>query len=162
MEVSIRDLPKDSLDDHPCFKHGGQRTNAMTKNWLRKVYSKFGPCVKVGYVDGEPVALIQYAPMDIFPHVDKPEGHRTIVIHCIFITNKEYMGKGMAKRLMESLLQDLRKPQPYLTGGKFDKIVALAGRGRPGPAGPLEFFLKMGFTTVRQISKNDVLVQIEL
>jgi len=164
MGVSIKDLSENSLDDHPCFKYckTTERTVMITRDWLRKVYSKFGSCVKVAYIDNRPVAMVQYAPMDIFPHVNKPDAHKTIVIHCIFVPDEKYEGKGIAKKLMESLIQDLRKPHPYLNGGRFEKIVAVAGKGRLGPAGPAEFFYKMGFTAVKQLNEDDVLVRFQL
>lgn len=162
MRVTIRDLSEKNLDDHPCFKFGNEETIQMTKEWLTKVYHKFGPCVKVAYVGNNPVAMVQYAPMDIFPHVSKPDAHETIVVHCIYIADKRYKGKGIGKELMESLVRYLEKPHPYLGGGRFRKVVALAGKNRPGPAAPVEFFLKMGFTAAEQITEEDVLMQIEL
>jgi len=47
-------------------------------------------------------------------------------------------------------------------GGRFRKVVALAGKSRPGPAAPVEFFLKMGFTVAGQITEQDALVQLLL
>ena len=162
MRVIVKDLSEKNMDDHPCFRFGNKETITMTKEWLRKVYHKFGPCVKVAYVSDKPVAMVQYAPMDILPHVDKPDDHETIVIHCIYIADKRYKGKGIGRKLMESLIRDLKKPHPYLSGERFRKVVAVAGKSRPGPAAPVEFFLKMGFTASREISQEDVLVQLRL
>jgi len=164
MKVIIRDLSIEKLDDHPCFKYleTTERTVAITKDWLRKVYSRFGPCVKVAYVDGNPVGMIQYAPKDIFPHVNQPDAHKTILIHCIYIADKKYMGKGIGRSLMEALIKDLRRPHPYLKGEKFKKIEALAGKGRPGPSGPMEFYVKLGFEVVKQFDEYDVLVSLRL
>jgi len=164
MEITIEDLSETNFNDHPCFKYckTTERTIAITKNWLRKIYSIFGPCVKVAYIDGEPVAMVQYAPMDIFPHVENSDAHKTIVIHCIFVPDKRYEAKGIGRRLTETLIQDLKKPHPYLDDGRFEKIVAVAGKGRHGPAGPVEFFYKMGFTSVKQLDQNDVLVEFRL
>jgi len=162
MRVTVKDLSEKNLDDHPCFRFGNEETIQITKEWLTKVYHNFGPCVKVAYVADKPVAMVQYAPMDIFPHVDKPDAHETIVIHCINIAEEGYMGKGIGRKLMESLIRDLKKPHLYLGGGQFRKAVALAGRNRPGPAAPVEFFLKMGFTAAEQITEEDVLMQLQL
>jgi len=162
MKIVIKELSEKNIDDHPCFKYGNQTTVEMTKNWLRKVYKKFGSCVKIAYVDEKPVAMVQYAPMDIFPHINKTEAHRTIVIHCIYVQDKKYRGKGIAKKLMQTLIQDLKKPHPYLNGGRFKKIIAVAGKNRPGPAGPVCFFSKMGFTVAKQLSEEDVLMQFQL
>lgn len=164
MKAAIRNLSEENFGDHPCFRFTrvNERTVAMTKKWLKKVYSKFGPCVKVAYVDNKPVAMVQYAPMDIFPHIDKPDAHKTVVVHCVYVAKKEYGRKGIGRKLLESLIQDLRRPHPYLNGGRFERIVAIAGKGRPGPAGPAEFFYKMGFTDVEQLGESDVLVQFQL
>jgi len=164
MKVIIKDLSIENLDDHPCFKYveTTERTVAITKNWLRKVYSKFGSCVKVAYVNGKPVGMIQYAPKDIFPHVNRPDAHKTILIHCIYIADKKYTGKGIGRSLVEALIKDLRKPHPYLKGEKFEKIEALAGKGRPGPAGPVEFFVKLGFEVTKQFDEYDILVSLHL
>jgi len=163
MAVVIKDLSEENLDDHPCFKYcrNTEETIRITKDWLRRVYSKFGSCVKVAYVDGNPVAMIQYSPMDIFPHVTRPNAHETILIHCIYVADKKYEGKGLGRMLMGSLIKDLRRPHPYLQGGKFRRIEALAGKGRPGPAAPIEFFVKMGFKPIKEFN-NDVLVRLEL
>lgn len=163
MTVVIKDLAEENLNDHPCFKYckTTEETIRMTKDWLRKVYSIFGSCVKVAYVDGSPVAMIQYSPMDIFPHVTRPNAHETILIHCVYVADKKHEGKGLARMLMKSLIKDLQKPHPYLQGEKFRRIEALAGKGRPGPAAPLGFFIKMGFKPVKEF-KTDVLVGLEL
>lgn len=162
MRVIIKDLSEKNLDDHPCFRFGNKETTTMTKEWLKRVYHKFGPCVKAAYVSDKPVAMVQYAPVDILPHVDKPDAHDTIVIHCIYIADKRYKGKGIGRKLMESLISDLKKTHPYLSGGRFRKVVAVAGKNRPGPAAPVEFFLRMGFTASKEISQEDVLVQLML
>jgi len=163
MTIVIKDLSEENLDDHPCFRYfrATERTISMTKEWLRKVYSKFGSCVKVAYINNKPVGMIQYAPMDIFPHVKQPEAHKTILIHCIYVA-EEYRTKGIGKKLMKALIDDLRKPHPYLNGEKFEKIEALAGKGRPGPAGPVEFFVKMGFKVAKQLGSNDFLMKFQL
>lgn len=162
--VEIRDLTEDNLDDHPCFRYlrVTERAVAMTKEWLRKVYRKFGSCVKVAYVKGEPIGMVQYAPRDLFPHVDQPEAHRTIVIHCIYVPDKKHTGKGIGRSLIEALIRDLKKPHPYLDGERFKRIEAIAGKGRPGPAGPLEFFTKLGFKPVKELGRYDVLVRLDL
>jgi len=164
MTVVIKDLPEEKIDDHPCFRYFRctERTVTITKNWLRKVYSRFGPCVKVAYIDDKPVAMIQYAPKDIFPHVNRPDAHKTILIHCVYIADKKYVGKGIGRSLVEALIKDLKKPHPYLKGERFEKIEALAGKGRSGPAGPVGFFVKLGFEVVKQFSKHDVLVRLQL
>lgn len=164
MTIVIKDLSEENFDDHPCFKYSRttKRTIAITKDWLRKVNSKFGSCVKVAYVDNKPVAMVQYAPIDIFPHVIQPNAHKTILIHCIYIANKKYVGKGIGRKLIEALINDLRKPHLYLNGEKFEKIEAIAGKGRPGPAGPVEFFTKLGFKVVKLLDSNDALVRLQL
>jgi len=164
MKVIIKDLSEENFDDHPCFKYleTTERTVAITKAWLREVYSKFGSCVKVAYINDKPIGMIQYAPKDIFPHVNQPEAHKTILIHCVYIADKKYERKGIGRRLVEALIKDMRRPHPYLKGEKFEKIEALAGMGRPGPAGPVEFFVKLGFKVVKQFDEHDVLVRLRL
>ena len=164
MRVVIKDLSEENLDDHPCFRYleTTERTVTITKEWLRSVYSRFGPCIKVAYVDGKPVAMVQYAPRDIFPHVKDPDAHKTIIIHCIYVADKEYLKRGIGRKLIEALIDDLRKPHPYLNGERFEKIEAVAGRRRPGPAGPVEFFTKLGFKAVKDLGDYDVLVRFPL
>jgi ribosomal protein S18 acetylase RimI-like enzyme len=162
MGIVIKDLSEANLNDHPCFKLGSEETVQKTKKWIRKVLEQFGPCVKVAYVDNEPVGMVQYAPMDILPHVKNIKAHETIIIHCIYVPDKKYQGKGIARSLIEKLIQDLQNPHPYLKGQRFKRIVALAGKNRQGPAGPIEFFHEMGFKDTKQISDEDVLVEIKL
>jgi len=162
MPVIIKDLTEANHNDHPCFKLGNEETVQKTKQWIRNVLKQFGPCVKVAYVNGKPAGMVQYAPMDIFPHVKKPEAHETIIVHCIYVPDQKFQGKGIAKSLMENLIQDFKKPHPYLGNQKFKRIVALAGRNRPGPAGPVEFFHKIGFKDVEQVTDEDVLVEMKL
>ena len=63
---------------------------------------------------------------------------------------------------MENSIDDLRNPHPYLNDERFEKIEALAGKGRPGPAGPVEFLAKMGFKVVKHLGSNDLLIEFQL
>jgi N-acetylglutamate synthase-like GNAT family acetyltransferase len=100
--------------------------------------------------------------MDIFPHVVSSDAHKTILIHCIYVPDEKHKGKGIATSLMSQLIKDLRKPHQYLNGDRFEKIMVLAGKNRPGPAGPEEFFRKIGFVDVKQVTEEDVLMQMQL
>lgn len=149
------------------------------EKWYRRILAVFGPCVKVASVDGERVVgMIWFLPVDLMvkefefekmPYhlfrdipvwelVPVHRHHDTLVIYCVFVPDKSYEGKGIGRMLVQSTIDQFRKPHSYLGGGSFSQIFVLAGRNRPGPAGPEQFFSRFGFQPVAVFGDQDSVV----
>ena len=97
---------------------------------------------KLAYPDGKPVGLIQYLP--------KPD-EKLVEITCIFVLEEENLRKGISKALLHAIMDEMRKPKPYLNDEAPLGLVTWAFQV-PGRYPQHEFYRKMGF---KQASGDD-------
>lgn len=88
-----------------------------------------------------------YGPPSFFPNSrDYPSGPLTegaIFLACLFIPEVKYRGLGLGERLLLEILKELEKMG-------YERVETFAGRESPdNPSGPLYFYLKQGFTILR-------------
>lgn len=77
------------------------------------------------------------------------------MISCLFIAEKEYRRRGLGKKLLQSVIEDLRR-----RGVKA--VETFARRNNPNnPSGLMEFYLKNGFMVLRD-DPEFPLMRIEL
>ncbi|MBO3840950.1 MAG: GNAT family N-acetyltransferase [Candidatus Brockarchaeota archaeon] len=133
-----------------CVEPSGEnrgKTLAKKVDWLRSARKVFGDCGKLIYVEGKPVGYAQYAPPKMLPRsAEYPAGRPSgdaVLISCLFIAEKEYRRRGLGKKLLQSVIEDLRR-----RGVKA--VETFARRNNPNnPSGPVEFYLKNGFMVLR-------------
>lgn len=131
-------VPADQQYD-PAYIYG----MVLKKSWAAGMLQRWGRLAKMAYIDSEPIGFIQYEPV--------PE-ERIVLIHCIYIPQEQHLHKGIAKNLLQELINDMQNPI-----GGFDNELArfLVTRTFPGQAGEhypaRDFFLSRGF---KQIGDN--------
>ncbi|MGQ9706153.1 MAG: GNAT family N-acetyltransferase [bacterium] len=137
---NISDLSKicvnpDDLNDLDYIKGVNEKTI-----WAEEMLKRWGSFAKIAYYNDDPAGFIQYEPVP---------NEQVISIHCTFVPRKEHWNKGIASKLLCSLIDDMTLPSPWFDG---DRPLALITRTFPGGAsGQLksrDFFIKRGFKMV--------------
>ncbi len=111
--------------------------------WLQNVRSEFGECAIMLSIDKKVIGYAQYAPPKFLPHtahypvLASPDA---ILISCLFIFHKKFRRQGFGTILLNAVVEDLEKKG-------MKAIEVIARKDNPdNPAGPVEFYLKNGFT----------------
>jgi len=122
------------------------RFEAQKKEWFEKTLKEFGTCGKIVYHDDKPIAYAQFAPSTRLPNItayeSKPVGkleEGVVFLSCLYITDEKLREKGIGERLLQNIIEDLRRRG-------FRAIETFARRGRTeNPSGPMLFYVKNGF-----------------
>jgi GNAT superfamily N-acetyltransferase len=131
--------------------------------WYVMTIREFGTCGKIAYYDNKPVAYAQFAPSERLPNTNHYKSHPigkseegVVFLSCLYVTNKELRRKGIGETLLKNIVHDLRNRG-------FKAIETFARRGSSdNPSGPLEFFVKKGFTIKDQTSPEFPLLRLSL
>ena len=158
---NLEDLPTFRLFPYSCQycvywesaddfdeKVNKEKAQRLKGDWFRKVSKEFGDCGVIAYLDNEPVGYAQYALPKFFPRVQQyasgPPSNDAVFLACLYIPKRELREKGIGKSLLNFVLSNLKKRG-------FSAIETFARRGlESNPTGPLEFYLKQGFSVVRE------------
>jgi len=157
----MRDLPTFRLPPYSCqyctyWELGDDSDEKMSKEqaqelksvWFRKVSNEFGNCGAVAYLNNEVVGYAQFASPRFFPGTRKypsgPPDRDSVFLACLYIPRSELRRKGIGKSLLEFVLSNLRRRG-------YTAIETYARKGSASnPSGPLEFYLKQGFSVARE------------
>ncbi|HXX88159.1 MAG TPA: GNAT family N-acetyltransferase [Candidatus Acidoferrum sp.] len=120
----------------------------MKSEWLKNTMEKFGNCGLIFYKDDNPVGYTQYALPKFFPRIQEyksgPPSDDAVFLSCLYIPKRELRGLGIGKYMLDTVESDL------LNRG-FDFLETFARKhSENSPAGPLEFYLKNGFSVLRE------------
>lgn len=126
-------IPSDKIKD-PLFIKGIEEK----KFWAEKTLEKYGNIAKVAYKDNKPVGFIQY----IFKEEEK-----IVEINCIFIPEKENLRKGVGKKLLFSLIDDVITKNSTSSGMLFNALINYP-IDIPERFKESEFFKKYGFKEI--------------
>jgi GNAT superfamily N-acetyltransferase len=150
-EIEIRDVAEQNVEDlcrvcvlpelrdDPDWIRGA----ADKKKWALKMLPKWGPFAKVAYLNGSPAGMIQYRPL--------PE-ERVVHIDCVYVVARDSWRKGIATRLLISLLEDVKEPMKWFDDRRPLALVTRTFPGEaPGQYTAREFFTRRGF---RQIGED--------
>ena len=179
MKVEVREVTESSVDEIPgickqCLywsfpekfrKTGGAHPihRALKKDWIIQTQREFGSCGKILYYDNVPVGYVEYGPSDRFPQIktykSKPIGNiedGVVFLSCLFIADKNLRGKKLGKKLLESVIADLKRRG-------FKAIETYARRGSSNnPSGPVEFYLESGFDIKDESDPEFLIVRLSL
>lgn len=123
-----------SKRNEPYFIEGAK----VKRAWAFKSLNIFGSIAKIAYSNSIPVGLIQYQ-----PNIE----NKVLEISCIFVPDKRYQRKGIGRALLNSLMEDVKKPMKIF-GYKFPYAIIAHAFNVPGYYPQSEFYLKMGFKRV--------------
>ena len=124
------------------------------KKWLEKMLKSYGPCSKIAYLNDEPIGMIQFYPEKAIPY-KMGARDQVIEISCIFIGDKSLQGKGIGSKLLNDLIEDLKKPLPYFNNKPCKFIVTHAFNAESGIPQHI-FYLKRGFKQIPELSEIDL------
>jgi len=157
--VTIRDVDGENVDDlcqlcitedkrgDPAFMRG----IAEKRKWAVEMLNRWGSFAKLAYVGPSPAGLIQYEPI--------PD-ERVVNVHCIYVPEKRYWRKGIARRLLANFIAEMRTPSRWFGNESALALVTRTFPGeQPGQYPARLFFTKMGF---KQIGDDPDLLYLPL
>jgi len=161
-DIEIEDINKSNLEDipEPCGgcvywespaefdqkKLDRRQFQARKREWFEKTTREFGTCGKIVYHDGKPIAYAQYAPRNQLAGAGRHESKQVgkieegvIFLSCLYVMNKRYREKGIGEKLLQTIIEDLRRRG-------YRAIETVARRSEAyNPSGPVLFYVRNGF-----------------
>jgi len=139
VEDLFRVCSHNQLDD-PLQRKGME----IKRKWLLRMLREYGPCTKIAYLDGKPVAQILFYPEEAVPFVTKPRKD-AIILNCAYNPFPEARGKGVASSLVKSLVDEAKTGLKCLRGRPCSFIAAKPFETSDGPS-MVEFYTRAGFS----------------
>lgn len=140
VNVSREFLPEFSrfcVPEHRARDEAFLKGVALKETWVKDQLNKGEPFAKLAISEGRIVGIVQFHPV--------PE-EGIFHILCIFVPHKEHWRKGIGSLLLNSLIEEARKPQEWNEGKPVRGITAWAFSGEAeGQLSMKDFFLKRGF-----------------
>jgi hypothetical protein len=96
----------------------------VRRRWLIDMSEQHGPCAKIAYLGGRPVAQILFCPEENVPYINDPR--RDVVdILCTYNPFPEGQRKGVATALVKNLLEECDSGLSCLRGVPCRFVVTL-------------------------------------
>ncbi len=115
----------------------------VRRRWLIDMLDQQGPCAKIAYLDGKPVAQIQFCPEETIPYINNPRKDVVNII-CTYNPIPEAQRKGAATALVKALVDECNSGLDCL-GGKPCRFVVTQPFPIVGRLSLTEFYKKNGF-----------------
>jgi len=125
--------------DDPILEKGRE----FKRQWLLDMLERYGPCTKIAYLDGKPVAQILFYPEETVPYLHNPR-KGVINLKCIFNPFPEAQRKGVGAALMKSLVDEGHTGLDCL-GGSPCRFVVTRTFPHEGDLPLADFYEKYGF-----------------
>ena len=128
-------VPPEQRDD-PDFIKGVEEK----RKWATEMLRKWGSIAKLAYHNQGPVGMIQYKPV--------PD-ERTVHIDCIWVPPGQCLRKGIATRLLSSLMEDVKKSMSWFDKEPpFGLVTKTFPGGGPEQYSARDFFTRKGFKQI--------------
>ncbi|MDH5201232.1 MAG: GNAT family N-acetyltransferase [Candidatus Bathyarchaeota archaeon] len=149
--IIVKDVGEGNIEDvfrvcsHSRLDDPLQRKGMEIKRtWLLRMLEEYGPCTKIAYLDGRPVAQILFYPEEAVPFIPDPrEG--AVVLNCAYNPFPEARGKGAASSLVRSLAEEAGAGLKCLRGEPCSFIAAKPFETGEGLS-MTEFYSRCGFS----------------
>ncbi len=183
LRVLIEDITQGNLEDipepckaclyweNPALRNKQQSTTEKTRNtaekaeWFLKTLKEFGNCGKIIYVDDKPVGYAQYSNASRLPNTREygakklgTTQEKVAFISCLYVSNKNFRGKGLGTRLLDEVILDLKN-------SGFNAVETFAReRSSNNPSGSIQLFLRKGFRVRERLETTPdfALVRLDL
>ena len=127
-EIIVKDIDYENIDDlcNVCVPPEKRKEPEFLKGieekrkWVNHMLTTFGVFAKIAYLDDIPVGQIQYKPIP-----DK----RILYIYCIYVPENKHWKKGIATKLLNTLIEDMKKPSASF---KWKSALALVTKAFSG------------------------------
>ena len=152
--MKIVDVSEDNVDDVLTICSGGRpiahvgnpvldKGRALKRQWLLNMIQQHGPCVKIAYLDDQPVGQVLFYPEASVPYLANP---RTDVIYlkCIYIAHPPAQRQGIGNALMKTLITECQTGVACL-GGRPCQFVVTQPFPHEGELPLTDFYAKYGF-----------------
>lgn len=115
--------------------------------WLGWVRREWGSCGKLLFFGDKAIGYAQYAPVRFLPGTEEypagPVSEDAVFLGCLFIPEPRWRGQGLGGLLLRAILDEL-------AAREIEAVETFARKGSTeNPPGPLEFYLKHGFSVLR-------------
>jgi len=147
-EIEIRDVVEDNIEDLCCVCVPLEKRDdpdfikgvEEKEKWAIGMLHQWGSFAKLAYQGERPVGMIQFRPV--------PE-ERIVHIDCVYVPPAECLRKGIATRLLSSLMEDVKKPMTWFDNKRPLGLVTKTFPGEgPGQYSAREFFTRKGFKRI--------------
>ena len=125
--------------DDPILEKGRE----FRRRWILDMLEQHGPCTKIAYLDGKPVAQISFYPEETVPYLHHPRKD-AIQLKCILNSFPEAWRKGVGAALMKILIEECHSGLDCL-GGKPCQFVVTRTFPHQGDLPLADFYEKYGF-----------------
>ena len=115
----------------------------VRRRWLIDMLEQHGPCAKIAYLDGRPVAQIEFCPEEAIPYIRDPRMD-VVDILCIYSPFPEAQRKGVATTLVKDLVDECDSGWSCL-GGRSCRFVVTLPFPSEGKLSLPKFYEKCGF-----------------
>jgi hypothetical protein len=121
--------------------------------WVSQTLLEWGSCGKLAYVDGMPAGFVMYAPPSYVPRSlafpTSPVSADAALLTTAHIV-PAFAGGGLGRMLVQGVARDLTKRGIKAIEAFGDAKFGEVSEGEQGCLAPADFFLSVGFKTVRQ------------
>ncbi|MBN2334433.1 GNAT family N-acetyltransferase [Candidatus Bathyarchaeota archaeon] len=136
---AVRINPEDTVDSK-IYREGVEAKRRWLLGWLEEE----GCCGKIAYLDGRPVAQIQFFPEERTPYISEPR-KGVVGIRCVYNAVAEARRRGVATALVKTLTDECMSGLACLGGGRCSFVATLPFPAE-GRASMPKLFEKCGFS----------------
>ena len=140
--VTVRDVTEENIDDafRVCSNVRLEDPQQMQgielrRRWIKGMLAATGPCVKVAYLEGRPVAQLLFYPEASVPYQPHPRAG-VVLLRCVYNPFKEAQGKGASTALIKNLIEECKQGPRCLKGVECNFIASETFN--PGEGVPME------------------------